>query len=198
MFFLFWLFQEDELIFSHLEPFWQNLRLPSYQITTGSFIQVYCWGIVHNTAYHSLIVWFFLRGLCCPVIQLYTPSSLNGALHITYVGSLSHNISTMTSVCVLVMPADVAPLLQSVQRVSCQCTTGRCNSNEVSNVMRRRCDAAMLRRWDHTDGNATAQKLAQKPAQIRRRNRRRYFLQKYRRIVTHTAVGMCRYFELEL
>ena len=42
MFFHFWLFREDELIFSNLEPFWQNLRLPSYRITTDSFIQVYC------------------------------------------------------------------------------------------------------------------------------------------------------------
>ncbi len=171
MFFHFWLFREDELIFSHLELFWQNLRLPSYRITTDSFIQVHCWGIVHNTAYHSLIVWVFLRGLCCAVIQLYTPSSSDGALPITYAGSSSHNLSTMTSTCVLIIASSRARWCGStssvrVQRVSCQCTTGRCNSNEVSDAMRHRCDAAMRRRWDHADGDATAQKPAQKPAQV--------------------------------
>jgi len=158
MFFHFWLFREDELIFSHLEPFWQNLRLPSYRITTDSFIQVYCWGIVHNTAYHTLIVWVFLRGLCCAVIQLYTPSSSDGALRITYAGSSSHNLSTMTSTCVLIIASSRARWCGStfsvrVQRVGCQCTTGRCYSNEVSDAMRcgdatamrprrRRCDCA--------------------------------------------------------
>ncbi len=33
-------------------------------------------------------------------------------------------------------------------------------------TMRRWCDAAMRRRRDHTDGDATAQKPAQKPAQV--------------------------------
>ncbi len=166
---LYWLYQE-ELIFLHLEPFWQNLRLPSYRITTDSFIQVYCWCIVHNTAYHSLIVWVFLRGLCCTVIQLYTPSSSDSALRITYAGSSSHNLSTMTSTCVHIIASSRAQWCGStssvrVQRVSCQCTTGRFNSNEVRNAMRRRCDAALQRQCDHAVGDAGAQKLAQKPAQ---------------------------------
>jgi len=67
----------------------------------------------------------------------------------------------------------------------------RCGCNAM-----RRCDGdatAMRRRCDRADGDATAQKPARKPAQ-KLAQYMQVFLQKYSRIVTHTAVGICRYF----
>jgi len=164
MFFHFWLFQEDELIFSHLE-IWNRFGrtyacfpIGSRRILSFKFIAEVLCIILH------IILWLFeffsnfLRGLCCAVIQLYTPSSSDGALRITYAGSSSHNLSTMTSTCVLIIASSRARWCGStfsvrVQRVGCQCTTGRCYSNEVSDAMRcgdatamrprrRRCDCA--------------------------------------------------------
>ena len=152
-------------------------------------------------------------GLCCAVLQIYTP---HRTVHrITFAGPSSRNLSTMTSTYVLIITSPRAHCSRGstssvrVQRVGC--TTGICNSNEVacvscSDAMRRRCDAApmrcgadaMRRRCDaamrrRCDGDATAQNPAQKPAQ-KPAQYMQVFLQKYSRIVTHTAVGMCRYF----
>jgi len=69
--------------------------------------------------------------------------------------------------------------------------------------MLRRCDAAAMlcgdatamlqQRCDRADGDPTAQKPARKPAQ-KPAQYMQVFLQKYSRIVTNTAVGICRYF----
>ena len=96
---------------------------------------------------------------------------------ITFAGSSSHKLSTMTSTCFLI---DASPRTRCsvstssvrVQRVGC--TTDECYFNEVpciscSDAMRRRCDAAMRRRCNC---DATAQ-TAMQSRRNRRRNRRR-------------------------
>jgi hypothetical protein len=119
-----------------------------------------------------------LRGLCCAVLQIFTP---HRTVHsITFAGPSSHNLSCMSSSSLRPEPAVVeAPLLQSayyesacvlmnsasrlhfVQR--CDAPAMRCGCNAM-----RRCDGdatAMRRRCDHANGDATAQKPARKPAQ---------------------------------
>ena len=134
------------------------------------------------------ISWFeclrFLRGLCCAVLQIFTP---HRTVHsITFAGPSSHNLSTMTSTYVLIITSPRARCCRGstcsvrVQRVGC--TTGICNSNEVGmspafcaatrccgDAMRLQCYAAMRRRCD---GDATAQ-TAMQPRRNRRGNRRR-------------------------
>ena len=82
-----------------------------------------------------------------------------------------------------------ASRLRFVQR--CDAAAMRCGCDAM-----RRCDGdatAMRRRCDRADGDATAQKPARKPAQ-KPAQYMQVFLQKYSRIVTHTAVGISRYF----
>ena len=80
--------------------------------------------------------WFeclrFLRGLCCAVLQIYTPHRT--VHHIPFAGPSSSNLSTMTSTYVLIITSPRAHCSRGstssvrVQRVGC--TTGICNSNE--------------------------------------------------------------------
>ena len=93
-------------------------------------------------------------------------------------------------------PADVeAPLLQTVYNQSAAPLAYVILMKLASRLrFALRCNAAtMRRRCDRADGDATAQKPARKPAQ-KPAQYMQVFLQKYSRIVTHTAVGICRYF----
>ncbi len=139
------------------------------------------------------MVWLFefLRGLCCAVIQLYTPYPSRTVHSKTFAGIIkSQPFDHDFDMCPHHRFAQ-GPLLR--QRVGCQCTTGICNSNEVgkSPAFRAatRCGADAMRRCD---GDATAmrprRRRCNRTETVRnrsrnwRRNRRsicRYFLQKY-------------------
>ena len=134
---------------------------------------------MHKTLYHGSI---FLAFCVDCAVQCFDSLLLVGRctaerLLITFAGSSSQNLTTMTSTFVLI---DASPRTRSsgstssvrVQRVGC--TTDECNFNEVpciscSDTMQRRCDAAMRRRCNC---DATAQ-TAMQSRRNRRRNRRR-------------------------
>ena len=103
------------------------------------------------------ISWFdclsFLRGLCCAVLQLYTPHQTVRQHRVTFAGSSSHNLSTMTSRCVLIITSPRARCYRgSTSSVRVQQVGYTCNSNEVgkSPAFVQRCDAPPMRCGDAT------------------------------------------------
>ena len=181
------LFREKESNLSHRVTFWQDLRLPSYWITTDS-PRCLNLSLRYSAFVQYCISWFdclsFLRGLCCAV-ELLTPHRTEHRSKLL----LDHRVTTFdfdrcsqhrsepTAEAALLQSAFNAPdaplanviLMKSATRQRRDAAAMRRDGD----AMRRRCnsDATAMRprRWRCAETGANPE---QKPVRIRRRNRR--------------------------
>ena len=176
-FIIFCCFERIESNLSHLVTFWQDLRLPSYWITTDS---PRCLNLSrrYSAFVQYCISWFdclsFLRGLCCAV-ELLTPHRTEHRSKLL----LDHRVTTFdfdrcsqhrsepTAEAALLQSAFNAPDAPLANVILMKSATRHWQRRDAAAM---RCDGdaiAMRLRCDRADGDP------QKPARIRSRNRRK-------------------------